>query len=105
MRDSSAAERRPHRPEVAGAIPAPATTVDLHAAGAAYYGLAARRELGRVKHVPQANPNKAIALAALAGHHGLKALGITFDRPQYERESHDAGTTQPSAEAAGEDRA
>ena len=67
----------------------PATSTDLHAAGAAYWGLAARRELGRVKHVPQANPNKAIALVCLAGHHGLKALGITFDRP-HERESNDA---------------
>lgn len=71
-----------------------ATTSDLHAAAAAYWGLAARRELGRVKHVPQANPNRAIALACLAGHHGLKALGVVLDRPSYERESHDgsAGT-------------
>jgi len=39
--------------------------------------------------VPQASPNKAIALVAVAASHGLKALGIVFDRPCYERESQD----------------
>lgn len=92
-------ERWPHTPDVAGSIPAPATThtaADLQAAGAAYWGLAARRELGRAKHVPNANPNKAVALAAVAAHHGLKALGIDLGPPQYRRESDDG-----SAEAGG----
>jgi hypothetical protein len=101
------AEHLAHTQDVAGSNPAPApnfTPADLHAAGAAYWGLACRRELGRVKHVPQANPNKAVALAALAGHHGLKALGITFDRPSYERES-DASTAGPAGEDTRQDRA
>lgn len=67
---------------------APATAADLHAAGALYWGLAARREIGRVKHVPNANPNKAVALAAIAAHHALKALGVDPRRDDV-GESHD----------------
>lgn len=85
---------------------APATKVDLHTAGASYWGLAARREIGRVKHVPQANPNKAVALAALAAHHGLKALGVGPGPPQYDqRESSEDGPVGSTGEDSRQDRA
>lgn len=69
------------------------TSQDLHAAGAAYWGLVARREIGRAKHVPQANPSKAIALAAVAAHHGLIALGMAPGRPDYGKRESDDGST------------
>lgn len=56
----------------------------LHEIGAAYWGMCARRQLAKL--APRWNPSTeaaAIALVQVAASHGLKALGITFDRPRY----------------------